>query len=339
MIRYFTDFPLKKHHTFGNEVTAKYFFEFTEAEDLPAFLATNKEWTDSQILILGGGSNLLFIDDFPGLIIYPNIPGIEIIREDRNNIWLKVGAGVEWDQLVEYAVFNNWGGIENLSLIPGKVGASAVQNIGAYGMEVQNQIESVYGLDLGTQSEYTIEGFECQFAYRDSIFKNLFKNHFIITSVVFKLDKFPEYILNYANLKVEVEKLGAVNLSNIRQTVISIRESKLPDPAVLGNAGSFFKNPIVDASLADDLLDDHPAMTHYPAGDGKIKLAAGWLIDQCGWKGFRRGDAGVHDKQALVLVNYGNATGQEIYYLSEEIKQSVYTKFGVELEREVNVIG
>ena len=339
MIRYFTDVPLKKHHTFGNEVFAKHFFEFTEAEDLPTFLSTNKEWPDSKILILGGGSNLLFVDDFPGLIIYPNIPGIEIVNEDRNNVWLKVGAGVGWDQLVEYAVFNNWGGIENLSLIPGKVGASVVQNIGAYGMEVQNQIESVYGFDLDTESAYTIEGYECQFAYRDSIFKKLFKNHFIITSVVFKLDKFPEYILNYANLKGEVEKLGEVNLRNIRQTVIRIRESKLPDPAVLGNAGSFFKNPIVDASLAEDLLDDHPAMTHYPATEGKIKLAAGWLIEQCGWKGFRRGDVGVHDKQALVLVNYGNATGREIYDLSEEIKQSVVAKFGVELEREVNVIG
>jgi len=339
MIRYYTDFSLKKHHTFGNEVIAKYFFEFTEAEDLPAFLLTNKEWQDLQLLILGEGSNLLFVGDFPGLIIYPNIPGIEIIREDRNNIWLQVGAGVVWDQLVEYAVFNNWGGIENLSLIPGKAGAAAVQNIGAYGMEVQNQIESVTGLDLETLTEHTLMAAECQFAYRDSIFKNKLKNIFIITSVIFKLDKFPEYILNYANLKVETEKLGEVNLRNIRQTVIQIRESKLPDPAVLANAGSFFKNPIVDNLMADQLLIKYPTMPQYPMADDKSKLAAGWMIEQCGWKGFRRGDAGVHDQQALVLVNYGNATGQEIYDLSEEIKQSVYEKFGVEMEREVNVIG
>lgn len=339
MIRYFTDFALKKHHTFGNEVSAKYFFEYTEPEDLPAFLSTNTEWQNQEILILGEGSNLLFVNDFPGLVIYPNIPGIEIINEDRNNIWLQVGAGVNWDQLVEYAVLNNWGGIENLSLIPGKVGASAVQNIGAYGMEIQHNIQSVTGFDLETQSEYTIEGFECHFAYRDSIFKNQFKNRFIITSVVYKLDKFPEYILNYANLKAEVEKLGKINLRNIRQTVIRIRESKLPDPAELGNAGSFFKNPIVESTEAEDLLDIHPAMSHYPAEDGKIKLAAGWLIEQCGWKGFRRGDVGVHEKQSLVLVNYGSATGREIYDLSEEIRQSVVAKFGVTLEREVNVIG
>ncbi|HAH23406.1 MAG TPA: UDP-N-acetylenolpyruvoylglucosamine reductase [Prolixibacteraceae bacterium] len=338
-MRSYTDYPLKKHHTFGNEVSAKYYFEFTEPEDLPLFLSTNKEWHDLKLLIMGEGSNLLFVDDFPGLIINPNIPGIEIVREDRNNIWLQVGAGVVWDQLVEFAVFHNWGGIENLSLIPGKVGASAVQNIGAYGMEIQDRIESVKGYDLDTEFEYTIEGYECQFAYRDSIFKKLFKNRFIITSVVYKLDKFPEFILHYGDLKAEVQKLGEVNLRNIRQTVIRIRESKLPDPAVVGNAGSFFKNPIVDASLAEDLLDNYPAMSHYPADDGKIKLAAGWLIEQCGWKGFRRGDAGVHDKQALVLINYGNATGREIYDLSEEIKLSVLDKFGVYLELEVNVIG
>ena len=339
MIRSYTDYPLKKHHTFGNEASAKYYFEFTEPEDLPLFLSTNKEWQDLKILVMGEGSNLLFVDDFPGLIIHPNIPGIEIVREDRNTIWLQVGAGVVWDQVVEYAVFNNWGGIENLSLIPGKVGASAVQNIGAYGMEIQDRIESVKGFDLDTEFEYTIEGYECQFAYRDSIFKKLFKNRFIITSVVYKLDKFPEFILHYGDLKAETQKLGEVNLQNIRQTVIRIRESKLPDPAVVGNAGSFFKNPIVDASLAEDLLDNFPAMSHYPATEGMIKLAAGWLIEQCGWKGFRRGDAGVHDKQALVLINYGNATGREIYDLSEEIKQSVFEKFGVNLEREVNVIG
>lgn len=291
------------------------------------------------ILILGEGSNMLFVDNFPGLIINPNIPGINLVHEDRNNVWLEVGAGVNWDQLVEFTVFHHWGGIENLSLIPGKVGGSAVQNIGAYGMEIQNRIESVTGFDLETLTEYTIEASDCQYAYRDSIFKNQLKNRFIITSIVFKLDKFPEFILNYGDLKSEVEKLGEVNLRNIRKTVISIRESKLPDPAIYGNAGSFFKNPIVDAVQANQLLNEFPTMPHYPATGGKTKLAAGWLIEQCGWKGFRRGDAGVHEKQALVLVNYGNATGKEIYDLSEEIKQSVQEKFGVELEREVNVIG
>lgn len=339
MIRSFTDFPLKKHHTFGNSVSARYFFEFTEPEDLQLFLTTSKLWQEKELLILGEGSNLLFVDHFPGLIIYPNVPGIRISHEDRNHVWLEAGAGVHWDELVEYAVFHHLGGLENLSLIPGKVGASAVQNIGAYGMEIQDRVESVNGFDLETMKEYSISGNDCQFAYRDSIFKHELKNRFIITSTVFKLDKFPEFILNYGSLKSEVEKFGTVSLRNIRQAVINIRESKLPDPAVLGNAGSFFKNPVVDSLQAERLLIQFPTISHYPSTLGNTKLAAGWLIEQCGWKGFRRGDAGVHEKQALVLVNYGEATGREIYALSEEIKQSVKEKFGVELEREVNVIG
>ena len=339
MIRYYTDFSLKRHHTFGTEASARYFFEFTETEDLQHFLATNNKWQEHEILVLGEGSNLLFLDDFPGLIIYPNIPGIRIINEDRNHVWLEAGAGVNWDQLVEFAVFNRWGGIENLSLIPGKAGASAVQNIGAYGVEIQDRVETVTGFDLKTMSEYTIAASECQYAYRDSIFKHQLKNRFIITSVVFKLDKFPEFILSYGDIRKEVEKTGDVNLRNIRQAVIQIRESKLPDPKVVGNAGSFFKNPVVDSAQAKQLIGAYPTLPHYPSSDGQVKLAAGWMIDQCGWKGFRRGDAGVHERQALVLVNYGNATGREIYHLSEEIRQSVYEKFGVQLEREVNVVG
>jgi UDP-N-acetylmuramate dehydrogenase len=339
MIRSYIDFPLKKHHTFGTEATAKYYFEFTEPEDLESFVATKKDWQNWQILILGEGSNMLFVNDFPGLIIYPNIPGISIIHEDRNNVWLEVGGGVVWDDLVEFAVFNHWGGIENLSLIPGKVGASAVQNIGAYGMEIQDRIESVIGFDLKTQTEYAIKAEDCQYTYRNSIFKNQLKNRFIITSVVYKLDKFPEFVLNYGDLKTEVEKLGEANLRNIRQAVIRIRESKLPDPKVYGNAGSFFKNPIVDNPIAEKLITNFPTIPHYPAPERKTKLAAGWLIEQCGWKGFRRGNVGVHEKQALILVNYGNATGREVYDLSEEIKQSVREKFGIKLEREVNVIG
>jgi len=339
MIRSYTDYPLQKHHTFGTTATAKNYFEFTETEDLKGFLETSTQWKNLGILILGEGSNLLFVNDFSGLIINPNIPGIKIAHEDRNNIWLEVGAGVKWDDLVQYAVYNLWGGIENLSLIPGKVGAAAVQNIGAYGMEIQNQIESVTGFDLESQTEMTLEASECGYSYRDSIFKNRLKNRFIITSVVFKLDKFPEFILNYGDLKAETEKLGAINLRNIRKAVIGIRESKLPDPKVYGNAGSFFKNPIVDSLLASQLLATYPNLPTYQANERKTKLAAGWLIEQCGWKGFRRGDAGVHEKQALVLVNYGKASGKEIYDLSEEIKQSVKQKFGVELEREVNVIG
>lgn len=339
MVRSYSNFSLKKLHTFGTEASTRYYFEFTETEDLAGFLATNKDWPNWELLILGEGSNLLFTNDFQGLVINPNVPGISIIHEDRNHIWLEVGSGVNWDQLVEYAVFNQWGGIENLSLIPGKVGAAAVQNIGAYGMEIQHRIESVTGFDLETRSEYSIGVNDCQYEYRDSIFKNQLKNRFIITSVIFKLDKFPEFILNYGDLKTEVEKTGQVNLRTVRQTVIRIRESKLPDPKVVGNAGSFFKNPVIETVQAEQLLASYPTMPHYSASGNKTKLAAGWLIEYCGWKGFRRGDAGVHEKQALVLVNYGSATGKEIYDLSEDIRQSVQEKFGVELEREVNVIG
>ncbi len=339
MIRSYIDYPLQKHNSFGTPATAKHYFEFTEKEDLVGFIETSLEWQNQQHLFIGQGSNLLFVSDFDGLILNPNIPGIQITHEDRSNVWVEAGAGVVWDDLVEYAVFNGWAGIENLSLIPGKVGSAAVQNIGAYGMEIQNQIETVFGFDLETQTEYSLSRNECQYAYRDSIFKNQLKNRFLITSVVFKLEKFHEFILNYGDLKAEVEKLGTVNLRNIRKAIIGIRESKLPDPKITGNAGSFFKNPVVSASLAEMLVTTYPAMPHYPATDGSTKLAAGWLIEQCGWKGFRRGDAGVHEKQALVLVNLGNATGKEIYDLSEEIKQSVHEKFGVELEREVNVIG
>jgi UDP-N-acetylmuramate dehydrogenase len=338
MIRSYSNYPVQKLHTFGTEASTKYYFEFTETEDLAGFLATNKDWPNLQLLIIGSGSNLLFVTDFPGLIINPNIPGIKIVHEDRNNIWLEVGAGVVWDDLVEYTVFNRWGGIENLSNIPGKVGAAAVQNIGAYGMEIQNQIESVTGLNLETLTENVLESADCQFAYRDSVFKNQLKNNFIITSVVLKLDKFPEFILNYGDLKAETEKLGTINLSNIRKAVIGIRESKLPDPKIFGNAGSFFKNPVIDEAQANQLLNIYPNLPHYSAPENRTKLAAGWLIEQCGLKGFRRGDAGINEKQALVLVNYGNATGKEIYDLSEEIRKSVQVKFGVELEREVNVI-
>ncbi len=339
MIRSYSDFQLRKHNTFGIDTTAKYYFEFTETEDLAGFLAVNKDLHNWPVLILGEGSNMLFVNNFNGLVIHPNIPGIRITHEDRNHVWLEVGSGVVWDDLVEYAVSMGLGGIENLSLIPGKVGAAAVQNIGAYGMEIQYRIVSVTGIDLLTQTEYAIDAADCLFTYRDSIFKNQLKDRFVITATTFKLDKFPEYMLHYADLESEVGKLGEINLRNIRQTVIRIRESKLPDPKVIGNAGSFFKNPVIESSKAEELLNHYPNLPHYPATDEKTKLAAGWMIEQCGWKGFRRGDAGVHTKQALVLVNYGNATGKEIFELSEEIRQSVNEKFGVNLEREVNVIG
>lgn len=339
MIRFSEDFSLKNYNTFGVDATARFFFEFTEGEDLYEFLQANESWHEEEIFLLGGGSNLLFVDNFNGLIIHPNVPGVNVVRETRNQVWLEVGAGENWDNFVDYCVKSEYYGLENLSLIPGTVGAAPVQNIGAYGVEVQDFVETVHGFDLQTMTKYSVPVEQCQFAYRDSVFKRELKNRFIVTSVVFRLEKFADFKLDYGSLKAEVEKLGDVTPKHVRDAVIAIRKSKLPDPEEIGNAGSFFKNPVVDSALADMLKAVHPEMPVYDAGDGKSKLAAGWLIDQCGWKGYRDGDAGVHEKQALVLVNYGKATGGEIYNLSQKIRQSVVEKFGITLEPEANIIG
>ncbi len=338
MIRFQENYSLLELNTFGIDACAKYYFEFTDIKDIQVFLDSNASWKEEEILILGGGSNLLFQKDFDGLVIHPNVPGITNIKEDRQYIWLEVGAGVIWDELVEYCVVSGFGGLENLSLIPGSVGAAPVQNVGAYGREAGQFIETVVGIDLQTQETYEIPAEECGFGYRDSIFKRKLKNRFVVTSVVFKLDKFPEFELGYGLVKQEVEKLGGTSLKNIRKAIVEIRNSKLPDPAELGNAGSFFKNPVVDQEIVENLKVKYPNMPVYPANDQSAKLAAGWLIDQCGWKGYREGEAGVHKQQALVIVNYGNATGKELVDLSEKIQLSVKQQFGIELEREVTII-
>lgn len=338
MIRFSENHNLKNYNTFGVNVNARYFFEFTEHEDLAVFLQSNKTWKESPLLILGGGSNILFLKNFEGLVIHPNIPGIAVVKEDRQNVWMEVGAGETWDDFVKYTVDYGVGGIENLSLIPGSCGAAPVQNIGAYGQEVSETIETVKGYDLLNNKPVEFSAEECEFDYRSSVFKTRLKNQVIITSVVFRLEKFPEFKLGYGNLGENVKEKGDTNLRNIRETVIEIRKSKLPDVKELGNAGSFFKNPVVDEKTGGELKARFPELPVYLAGEGKSKVAAGWLIDQAGWKGFHEGDVGVHEKQALVLVNYGNASGQEIFDFSEKIKQSVLKTFGVKLEREVNCI-
>jgi UDP-N-acetylmuramate dehydrogenase len=337
MVHYKENLNLKLYNSFGIEVIAKSFFEFTEKDDLNEFLSNNK--LPEKRLILGGGSNLLFISDFDGLIIYPNIPGIGLVNEDRNHIYIEAGAGEKWDDLVSFTVKHDLGGLENLSNIPGRVGASTIQNIGAYGMEAKDHIFLVKGIDLSNGKDILFSNENCRFGYRDSIFKNELKGQIVVTSVVFKLEKFPEFSLDYGSLKTEVEKLGSISLSTIRQAVINIRGSKLPDPVKIGNAGSFFKNPVVTRDFADRLRVQYSHLPVYETiQQDMVKLAAGWLIDQCGWKGHREGDAGVHKDQALVLVNYGNATGKEIFQLAEKIRKSVFDKFGVKLEPEVNVI-
>lgn len=338
MIRFSENHNLKSYNTFGVDANARYFFEFTEREDLVVFLQSNETWKDSPLLILGGGSNMLFLNDFDGLVIHPNIPGIAVIKENRQNVWMEVGGGETWDEFVKYTVDYGLGGIENLSLIPGSCGAAPVQNIGAYGQEVSETIETVKGYDLLNNQPVEFSAEECEFDYRSSIFKTHLKNQVIISSVVFRLEKFPEFKLDYGLLDEKVKEKGETNLQNVRETVIEIRTSKLPDVNKLGNAGSFFKNPVVDEETGGKLKGRFPELPVYLAGEGKSKIAAGWLIDKAGWKGHREGDAGVHEKQALVLVNYGNATGQQIFDFSEKIKQSVFNTFGVELEREVNCI-
>jgi UDP-N-acetylmuramate dehydrogenase len=338
MIRFFENYSLRPYNTFDIEAKAKYFFEFTEIEDFKAFLQSNTIWEKEKLLVIGEGSNILFLDDFDGLVVHPNIPGVYVINEDRQNIWLEVGSGEIWDDFVKYCVDAQLGGVENLSLIPGTVGAAPVQNIGAYGQEVSEVIEKVKGYDLDKNEAVEFSNQECRFTYRDSIFKRELKNRFVITSVVFKLDKFPEFRLDYSNLEAKVTEKGAVSLENIKKAVDEIRSAKLPDIKELGSAGSFFKNPLVEIAEAERIEKHFGEIPVYLAGEGKVKIAAGWLVEKAGWKGFREGDVGVHEKQALVLVNYGQATGKQIFELSEKIKQSVLDKFGIELEREVNCI-
>ena len=338
MVRFFENFPLKQYNTFGLNSSARYFFEFTEPDDLPAFLASEKYIEELPLLILGGGSNILFLNDFNGIILYPKIPGINICKEDRQYIWIEAGAGEVWDDLVKFCVDAGLGGLENLSDIPGSVGAAPVQNIGAYGQEAGNAIELVKGYDLVKKETAEFKNSDCEFEYRNSLFKRELKNRFVITSVVFRLDKFPEYNLSYGKVEETVKAMGEVNLQNIRKAVKNIRSSKLPDVNTIGNAGSFFKNPVVKKEVAEKIQSVYSDIPVYQAGGGQVKIAAGWLIDKSGWRGRRSGNVGVYSQQALVLVNYGGATGAEIYNLSEEITRSVFEKFGISLEREVNCI-
>lgn len=339
MFLLYHDYPLLERNTFGIDVKAKSFLSFSDAEGLIQFYQSNPEYRNVAHLIVGRGSNLLFLHDVDELVLSSDVAGIEILREDKETVWVEAGAGIDWDEFVAFCVGNGWGGVENLSLIPGKVGAAPVQNIGAYGVEVGSVIREVHGVDLQTLQEKSFTREMCQFSYRNSIFKQEWKGRYVVTSVVFELNKKPEFQLDYGDVAAEVERLGKVSHSTIRRAVIAIREHKLPDPEIIGNAGSFFKNPVVDKEIAHSLKAKYPDVPLYQAGTGKVKIAAAWLIEKAGWKGKRVGRAGVHDRQALVLVNHGGATGQEIFDLSEQIRTDVKNKFAIQLEREVNVIG
>lgn len=336
----YKNIPLKKYNTFGLDYTAECLIHIKTEKEATSLFKGSYVWK-KPLLILGSGSNILFIDDFIGTILYPELEGIKIEQQNENNksIIISAGAGVIWDDLVKWTVNNGFGGLENLSLIPGKVGATPVQNIGAYGVEVKDLIVKVITIRLNDGSTRIFTNEECEFGYRSSVFKNVEKGNYLVTRVYYKLIINPLLNLTYGSLKEEVNRMGSESLSNVRQAVINIRQSKLPDPALIGNAGSFFKNPVIKSSVADQIKKEYPDMPLYEDQEGYTKLASGWFIDRCGWKGKRIGDAGVHDNQALVLINYGKATGKEIFNLSQEIKKSVYEKFGVELEREVEVIG
>ena len=324
---------LKQYNTFGIDVRAKRFSSFEDVEDLKEIRAV-----DDPLLVLGGGSNILLTNDFNGWVLKNNISGIKKLFEDDKEVIIQVGAGENWHQFVMHCVDNGYGGVENLSLIPGNTGASPMQNIGAYGVEVKDVFHELQAYHLNDKALVNFSAGDCAFGYRESVFKNKYKGQFIITHVSFRLSKQPKLHLEYGAIRQELERMDIHEPSTreVSQAVINIRKSKLPDPAVIGNAGSFFKNPVIDSETFEHLKNNYPSIPSFPAGD-KIKLAAGWLIEQCGWKGFRKNHVGCYEKQALVLVNYGHATGKEVYDLSEEILQSVKEKFGVELEREVNV--
>jgi UDP-N-acetylmuramate dehydrogenase len=336
-MRIVENISLKSLNTFGFDARARYFAS-PETPDEAKSVVSAFDLHKTPVFVLGGGSNVVFTHDYPGLVVQPQISNIDRISEDDKYVRLAVGAGVALDSLIEYTVEHELSGLENLSLIPGNVGAAPVQNVGAYGVEAKDTIESVEGFYLSNLSDFRMNNADCRFAYRDSIFKRELKGQVLITRVVFKLRKYHEYNVSYGNVGEELQKYGKVNLANIRRAIIDIRSRKLPNPAILGNAGSFFKNPVTDKAKADELRAAYPDIPIYSAPDGTAKIAAGKLIELCGFKGARLGNVGVHDKQSLVLVNFGGATPAELLQLSDKIRKTVRDTFGVEIEPEVNIL-
>jgi len=328
---------LKPYNTFGIEVFAAGFARFSSISELKTILENN---TYSQLLILGGGSNLLLTKDFDGLILKNEIQGFTILEETSKNVIIEAGAGENWHEFVMNCIENNFAGVENLSLIPGSVGASPMQNIGAYGVEIKDVFHHLKAYHIGSGEIHTFDKEACHFGYRESVFKNVFKGQYIICSVAFELSKSPKINTTYGAIETELaaKNITEPTIREVSNAVITIRQSKLPDPKVLGNAGSFFKNPVVEEAVVQKIQENFPSIPNYPAGEGKRKLAAGWLIEQAGWKGKTIDTYGVHKLQALVLVNYGGSTGKQVFDLSTQIIESIEVKFGVTLEREVNIL-
>ena len=335
MIKQFNEYPLLAHNTFGIEAAASQFVEFSSLDDVVAFLGNG---FNGRSLVIGGGSNLLFVNDFDGTVFHSSIMGMDVVEEDEGCLLLRVGSGVNWDALVAYTVEQGWAGLENLSAIPGEVGASAVQNVGAYGVEAGELIVKVETVRMSDATRAEFSHDDCDFSYRHSIFKAAEKGKHIITHVTYRLSKKPTFKLTYGNLSEKVEQLGGATLANVRKAVCEIREAKLPSPDKLGSAGSFFMNPVVARSMADVLAKDYPAMPQYPLPCGDVKLSAGWLIEQCGWKNTPHEHVGVYQHQALVVINRGGATGKDVLDFASAVVASVKEKFGVQLNMEVNVI-
>ena len=333
------NFSLKDHHTFHLDVHASHKASIKKAEDLTEIFAMPR-FRSSKKLILGGGSNLLFTHNFLGLVIKIEIPGIEILEESDESVLVGFGAGENWHQCVLWSVENGFGGMENLSLIPGTMGAAPMQNIGAYGVEQKAFFHSLEAYEIKTGKLVRFYKEDCRFGYRYSVFKGPYKDQYIITRVYLRLSKKPVFNIDYGDIKRTLEAMGVeqLTLKDVSQAVIDIRQSKLPDPVMIGNAGSFFKNPVIDSAYYEALKAAFDKIPGYEVDRKYTKVPAGWLIEQCGWKGTRRGAVGVHDRQALVLVNHGDGKGKDILELSKDIQKSVFQKFGVELEPEVNII-
>lgn len=330
---------LQHLNTFGIDVSCKLFCTVSSTKEIERLLSC-EEFIENNVLILGGGSNLLFTKDFNGLIVKNEVRGFETLSESKDNKIIKVGAGENWHQFVLWSIENGLSGIENMALIPGNVGASPMQNIGAYGAEAKDVIDKVWAIEIENGKELILSNKDCQFQYRNSIFKNALKDKLIITHVSFKLSKTPKNNTEYGAIMQEIKDLDIdVSTKSICNAVINIRKRKLPNPDEIGNSGSFFKNPIISTSKFKDLQNKNPEIVGYKISETKTKVAAGWLIEKCGWKGYRKGDAGVHKNQALVLVNYGKATGEDIISLATKIQESVKEKFDIDIHPEVNIIG
>lgn len=332
------NYSLEKHNTFHLPVKTRWFMEYADEEELGRILR-DEYFQECLSLPIGSGSNLLFINDFNGIILHSCIRGISLIEETDETVLLRIGAAEKWDDVVAHAVSKGWGGIENLSLIPGEAGAAAIQNIGAYGVEIKDVIESVETYNQLSFEKRIFSRNECEYGYRSSYFKNEHNDPYIVTYITLRLQKNPEFKLDYGNLKEELSGIPEITLQAIRDAVIKVRRRKLPDPEVLGNAGSFFMNPVIPSVHFEKLKIQYPDMPSYPVGEGKVKIPAGWLIEQCGFKGKSHGAVGVYEKQALVLVNLGGAKGHEIALVAESIRTAVSERFGIEIMPEVKYVG